>query len=311
MRSARHLHDAVSALLLFLLLSAVVPAARAQQETDDESEFSYVCGAENGPENWGKIKEEWATCGTGLMQSPIDLSDRLASQAPHLGYLNHSYRPAEASMVNRGHDITVMFHGDAGSMWINGTAYHLRQLHWHTPSEHRVNGRRYNMELHMVHLSAENKAAVIGLLYKIGRPNHFLHELESYLERMANTNEKEENVGVVDPWVARGHGEAYYRYMGSLTTPGCDEGVIWTVIKRVPLLLMTFTNLILITNAKLKGNWLMDLISGRYSHLPTNSPIFYEIFKGRKLVLQVATVSSEQLKLLTDAVHDVIIKLFS
>ncbi|KAM3298126.1 hypothetical protein ACQJBY_039878 [Aegilops geniculata] len=250
MRSARHLHDAVSALLLFLLLSAVVPAARAQQETDDESEFSYVCGAENGPENWGKIKEEWATCGTGLMQSPIDLSDRLASQAPHLGYLNHSYRPAEATMVNRGHDITVMFHGDAGSMWINGTAYHLRQLHWHTPSEHRVNGRQYNMELHMVHLSAENKAAVIGLLYKIGRRDHFLHELESYLQRMANTNEKEENVGVVDPWVARGDGEAYYRYMGSLTTPGCDEGVIWTVIKRV------------------------------------------------------ATVSSEQLKLLADAVHD-------
>lgn len=250
MRSARHLHLPVWALLLLLHFLAFVPAARAQQEIDDESEFSYVRGAKNGPENWGKIKEEWATCGTGQMQSPIDLSDHRTSRAPNLGYLNHSYLPVEASIVNRGHDIMVKFNGDAGSLWINGTAYHLRQVHWHSPSEHRVNGRRYNLELHMVHLSAENKTAVIGILYKIGRRDHFLHELESYLRRIADTKEKEEMVGVVDPWEARGDGEAYYRYMGSLTTPACDEGVIWTVIKRV------------------------------------------------------ATVSSHQLKLLTDAVHD-------
>uniref|UniRef100_A0A453T981 Carbonic anhydrase n=1 Tax=Aegilops tauschii subsp. strangulata TaxID=200361 RepID=A0A453T981_AEGTS len=250
MRSARHLHLPVWALLLLLHFLAFVPAARAQQEIDDESEFSYVRGAKNGPENWGKIKEEWATCGTGRMQSPIHLSDRRASRAPHLGYLITAYAPAKASIVNRGHDIAVMFHGDAGSLWINDTLYHLSQVHWHSPSEHRLNGRRYSLELHMVHLSAENKAAVIGLLYDIGSPDDFLHKLEPYLRRMADMKEKEEKVGVVDPWVARGDGEAYYRYMGSLTTPACDEGVIWTVIKRV------------------------------------------------------ATVSSDQLKLLTDAVHD-------
>ena len=76
----------------------------------------------------------------------------------------------------------VKFNGDAGSLWINGTAYHLKQVHWHSPSEHRVNGRRYSLELHMVHLSAENKTAVIGILYKIGRRDHFLHEVRRSLE---------------------------------------------------------------------------------------------------------------------------------
>ncbi|XP_062192626.1 alpha carbonic anhydrase 7-like isoform X2 [Phragmites australis] len=230
----RHLRLALSALLAgVLLLSAVVPAARAQEETEHEEEFSYVQGAENGPENWGAIKEEWAACSTGRMQSPIDLSDEDVSLVCSLGYLNHTYRAAEASIVNRGHDIMVRFDGDAGSLVINGTAYYLRQLHWHSPTEHAVDDRRYDMELHMVHESAENKAAVIGILYKIGRPDAFLHKLEPFIRRIADGPDREVRVGVVDPWGARGKGCAYYRYMGSLTTPPCTEGVIWTIIKKV------------------------------------------------------------------------------
>jgi carbonic anhydrase len=41
------------------------------------------------------------------MQSPIDLASPRVSLVRHLGYLNHSYRPAQASIVNRGHDIMV------------------------------------------------------------------------------------------------------------------------------------------------------------------------------------------------------------
>ncbi|KAL6647471.1 hypothetical protein ACP70R_014908 [Stipagrostis hirtigluma subsp. patula] len=216
-----------------LLLAAAAPAARAQEETEREEEFSYVPGEENGPEHWGAIKPEWAACGTGRMQSPIDLSHERVSLVRSLGYLNHSYRAAEASIVNRGHDIMIRFQGDAGSLVINGTAYYLRQLHWHSPTEHTVDGRRYDMELHMVHESAAKKAAVIGILYEVGAPDAFLHKLEPFIRRIADRRDREEHVGVVDPRGARGRASVYYRYMGSLTTPPCTEGVIWTIVKRV------------------------------------------------------------------------------
>lgn len=74
---------------------------------DREEEFSYSLDAENGPAHWGEIKEEWSACGKGDMQSPIDLSSPRVSLVRGLGYLNHSYRPAQASIVNRGHDIMV------------------------------------------------------------------------------------------------------------------------------------------------------------------------------------------------------------
>lgn len=48
-----------------------------------------------------------------------------------------------------------------------GTNFYLRQLHWHHPSEHLINGKRYDMEMHMVHTSFDNKeAAVLGFLYE-------------------------------------------------------------------------------------------------------------------------------------------------
>ncbi|KAF8654429.1 hypothetical protein HU200_061612 [Digitaria exilis] len=233
---ARHLRLAASALLAvaFLLAAAAVPATRAQEETEDEHEFSYVAGDEHGPAHWGSIKPEWSACGMGKMQSPIDLSHERVSLVRSLGYLRHSYRPAEASIVNRGHDIMVRFEGDAGSLVINGTTYYLKQLHWHSPTEHTVDGRRYDLELHLVHESAEKKAAVIAILYEIGAGHDaLLHQLEPFIRRIADKQDREERVGVVDPRRARGRASVYYRYTGSLTAPPCTEGVIWTIVKRV------------------------------------------------------------------------------
>lgn len=75
---------------------------------EDESEFDYIKGSEKGPSHWGELKKEWETCKSGKMQSPIDLSSHRVRVVPKLGELKKYYKPQNATVKNRGHDIEVI-----------------------------------------------------------------------------------------------------------------------------------------------------------------------------------------------------------
>ncbi|KAL3819760.1 hypothetical protein ACJIZ3_005665 [Penstemon smallii] len=219
-----------SYLLFTSLLNTIVNAT--DPEVEDETSFSYVVGAPNGPQNWSNLNSSWILCGTGQSQSPINLpGDRAAVLPASRGSLTRNYKPAPATIRNRGHDIQVEWTGNAGGIVINGTEYKLDHCHWHIPSEHTVNGTRFAMELHIVHTSLNGDIAVIGVLYNFGLSDPFLARLSPYLRNVSH--EEETQVGILNPWKINFDGSAYYRYNGSLTTPPCSENVTWTVIKKV------------------------------------------------------------------------------
>ncbi|URE13459.1 carbonic anhydrase [Musa troglodytarum] len=221
---------AISVVLFLVLLSSAT-----SNGDEKEPEFGYKKGTKTGPENWGRIRNDWITCGKGKSQSPIDLGDKMVRRLQRLRRFRTSYVPADAAIKNRGHDIAVIWNGDeAGGITINRTEYKLKQLHWHSPSEHSINRRRFSLEMHMVHQSADNKTAVVGILYKTGLPDPFIHKLERSIKKVKDKTDKEEELGAVDPsHASRRMGQRYYRYMGSLTTPPCSEGVIWTILRKV------------------------------------------------------------------------------
>lgn len=74
---------------------------------EDEKEFDYEKGSDKGPDKWGEIHEEWSTCKHGNMQSPIDLLHERVQVVSHLGRLQRSYKPSQATLKNRGHDMKV------------------------------------------------------------------------------------------------------------------------------------------------------------------------------------------------------------
>ncbi|KAL0390090.1 UNVERIFIED_CONTAM: Alpha carbonic anhydrase 7 [Sesamum calycinum] len=221
-----------SFIVLVLVLSSFACFTRAQ-EVDDEREFSYEDDSEIGPGNWGKIRAEWSECNSGRWQSPIDLLNERVEVVSHLGRLKRNYRPSNATLINRGHDMMLRWTNDAGHIHINGTLYHLRQCHWHSPSEHTINGKRFDMEAHLVHESDDKRIAVVGIMYEIGRPDSFLSMLKRDFEAIVETRDVERTVGVVNPKLVELGSRKYYRYMGSLTVPPCTQNIIWTMVKKV------------------------------------------------------------------------------
>ncbi|CAH8279860.1 unnamed protein product [Arabidopsis lyrata] len=204
-------------------------------EVEDETEFSYEMKGNKGPAKWGTLHAEWKMCGIGKMQSPIDLSDKNVVVSNKFGSLRSQYLPSNTTIKNRGHDIMLKFKGGNKGIGvtIRGIKYQLQQLHWHSPSEHTINGKRFALEEHLVHESKDKRYAVVAFLYKLGASDPFLFSLEKQLKKITDTHASEEHVGIIDPQKLSFESKHYYRYSGSLTAPPCSENVIWSISKEI------------------------------------------------------------------------------
>ncbi|KAE9455718.1 hypothetical protein C3L33_12383, partial [Rhododendron williamsianum] len=64
-----------------------------------------------GPQHWGDLKKEWAACKNGEIQSPIDMSNQRVKIIQKSRELERNYKPANATVKNRGHDISIVCNG--------------------------------------------------------------------------------------------------------------------------------------------------------------------------------------------------------
>ena len=180
---------------------------------------------ETGPANWGRINPEWSKCSTGNRQSPIDIRDGMKVD---LEQITFDYKPSSFNVTDNGHTVQVMVSG-GNFITVGNRMYELEQFHFHRPSEERINGRGYEMVVHLVHKDAEGHLAVIALLLERGKPQPVIQTVWNNLPL-----EKLDTMApsiVLDPMDLIPARRDYYTFMGSLTTPPCTEGVLWLVMK--------------------------------------------------------------------------------
>lgn len=155
-------------------------AAAAEQATRKLS-WGYI--DDIGPERWGSLTEEWAICDVGKNQSPIEISDDIATNSdgfalrpqldiakiPHRFIMRHkelnAYAANKTLILEPEGAIPAMVNlPDVGR-------YRLTNLHFHTGgSEHVLNGKRARMECHFV-FELDMAAAVNALPHGSGARN--------------------------------------------------------------------------------------------------------------------------------------------
>jgi carbonic anhydrase len=218
MRIGNHCHPAIIGCALALA------AAVAAQEQHPAHTWDY--GKSHGPSHWGEFEPESAQCSNGHRQSPIDIRNPQRADLPPIQF---EYKPDTLDIIDNGH--TIMINCDPGSfMFVGGKKYELKQFHFHRPSEEKINGKAYEMTVHLVHADQQGKLAVVAILLQNGEDNPLVHELWNDLPK---EKDKEEHFNNIQIDVARllPADRGYYTFDGSLTTPPCSEGVMWYVLK--------------------------------------------------------------------------------
>jgi carbonic anhydrase len=200
-----------------------------------DPEFSY--NGDTGPGYWSELDSAWAACAgvaPDSRQSPIDIDHAVVDHT--LKPLALQTYPTPIDLINNGHTIEEEYEGTGSAITFEGKGYELQQFHFHSLSEHAVNGERGNMELHAVFQDAgTGDRLVVGLLFEIGRPNPFLQTLidAGLPKKNGNVTMTPKLINLADVLTST---SSYYTYAGSLTTPPCTENVTWIVLAKAATL---------------------------------------------------------------------------
>ncbi len=189
-----------------------------------EKHWSYK--GETGPSHWKEIEIN-SNC-DGKYQSPINIVNYKVDKT--LAPLNISYSDSTHihDVVNNGH--TIQYNFDVGDhITIHNKKYELKQFHFHEPAEHLIDGIRYPMVLHLVHVSDAGEYAVLAVMAREGKNSEPFDFLESYLPVQINETKTVDKA--FDMNLNLPNNKAYFNYTGSLTTPPCTESVEWFIFK--------------------------------------------------------------------------------
>ena len=224
----KRLQKRKSGFLICTIVILIAGCSRAPSSASKPAEhvpapWSY--DGENGTARWNKLDNEYATCGFGTTQSPVDITNPEPQDLP--GIVFH-YQSSKLDVENTGHTIQVNL-DEGSSIEVNGETYDLVQLQFHAPSEHRIRGKPADAEIHLIHRNASGQLAIIAVLLRVGMEDDALRLLWDNLPSVTGAHKTiEERIQLerILPSNRR-----TFRYDGSLTYPPCSEIVTWLVMR--------------------------------------------------------------------------------
>jgi carbonic anhydrase len=189
------------------------------------AKWSYT--GKSGPKFWGTLSPSYHLARDGRQQSPIDIrpQDVLTNDLPPLRF---DYRTEQLSAINNGH--TIQHDEEPGSfLRVGKQVYALEQFHVHVPSEHTIDGRHAEMEVHLVHKSRTGQVAVVAVLANAGTESSIAIPVHARLPKVGDVVVKRTQSRNPAEFIPKDR--RYISYTGSFTTPPCTEDVRWFVLQ--------------------------------------------------------------------------------
>ena len=187
--------------------------------------FSY--GGEEGPEFWGRLTPAWIRAAVGVEQSPINIATAEVLK-DDLSNIQFNYvTQSGLDYFNNGHTVQVSAK-QGSSITVSGRVFNLMQFHLHLPSEHRIDGRQFDGELHLVHADALGNPAVVAVFIEKGESSNPL--ISQLAADPPTAKGQRRTIPTLDPAAVLPANQQYYHFNGSLTTPPASEGVKWFVL---------------------------------------------------------------------------------
>ena len=118
-----------------LLLASTMILLTNSAANEEEIHWGYTGHA--SPDNWASLSEKYRECGTGLNQSPINITHSIHGNLPPL---SPSYVSDSNYIADNGHTVQVNM-APGSTVVIDDITFELKQFHFHAPSENHIEGK--------------------------------------------------------------------------------------------------------------------------------------------------------------------------
>ncbi|CAK59520.1 unnamed protein product (macronuclear) [Paramecium tetraurelia] len=240
---------------IFALLSTLIWAETATSEVTrdycslpDPIYADGVSAADFGAAGWSYANAAtWAdfvvTCG-GSFQSPIDIVTSGSTQESVQPQINYKSKDANTAYEEANKPYTKEYEGEYSEIEVTDASgsvirYYAKQFHIHTPSEHTIDGKYYDLEIHFVHQAIQddeqdcnkvkNKLTVFGIMFQESSSATDYDVFKPWFD--SNATGEVESFDLND-FFSKMSDNTYYHYNGSLTTLPCSQTVNWVVFQQ-------------------------------------------------------------------------------